>query len=157
MPANVYDAQSQRERTQLSQAVNQAIGRTDHLNDPEDDVLSKAAGLSGAPGSQPRRQGQKLDPLAPSESKRQYGSQGQGARSMADVLSTKIEQDEEEEMEIHNLQKQLASIQDALTQVKFKYEKRQLYELETKEKALQERLGKLRELQKERYSYDSLN
>lgn len=41
---------------------------------------------------------------------------------MADVLSTKIEQDQEEEMEIHNLQKQMKSIQDALSKAKFKYE-----------------------------------
>ena len=60
-------------------------------------------------------------------------------------------------MEIFNLQKQLANIQSALTKAKFKYEQRQLYELETKEKALKDRLVKLREFQKEKYSYDSLN
>lgn len=110
IPRNPYDAKSQQQRSKLSQAVNQAIGRTDHLNDPEEDVLSRAAGLNGAPGSQKRRQNQKLDPLLASDAMRQYASQGQGTRSMADVLSTKIEQDEEEEMEIFNLQKQLANI-----------------------------------------------
>jgi len=75
---------------------------------------------------------------------------------MADILSTKLEQDEEEEMEIFKLQRQLGDIQGTLQKAKFKYEQRQLYELEKREKELQGRLSKLRDLQKEKYNYDSL-
>ena len=153
-----YDLKSQQERTKLSQAVNQAIGRTEHLHDGQDDVLSRAAGLSGAPGSQQRSKNKKLEPLlhSPLGSHKDYASQGAGTKSMADILSTKLEQDEEEEMEIFKLQRQLGDIQGTLQKAKFKYEQRQLYELEKREKELQGRLSKLRDLQKEKYNYDSL-
>lgn len=52
IPRNPYDSQ-------LSQAVNKALGRTDHLGDPNEDILSRAAGLNM------QNRGSKLNSLYP--------------------------------------------------------------------------------------------
>ena len=46
----------------------------------------------------------------------------EGARSMADLLSSKLEHDEQEERVIQELQLQLNEVRDRLGQAKFKYE-----------------------------------
>ena len=53
--------------------------------------------------------------------------------SVADIIGGKIDADEKDEMKIYSLEKQLDSVKEQLGQAKFKYEKRQLYELNRKE------------------------
>lgn len=93
----------------MSKAANQALGREPNP-------------LFRTPGS--RRSGSKIDMM--------YSS-GQSSMSVADIIGGKIDADEKDEMKIYSLEKQLDSVKDQLGQAKFKYEKRQLYELNRKE------------------------
>ena len=77
-------------------------------------------------------------------------------KSTADVLSSKIGQDEEDETAIFELQNQLNNVKGKLDQAKFKYEQRQLYELDQQETRLVKRLQAIEEYKKENNNYDQI-
>lgn len=60
-----------------------------------------------------------------------------------DQLINKFENDQNEEVQIKTLEQQIHLMKDQLDNAKYKYEKRQLYELEKKEKELLDRVDDL--------------
>ena len=117
--------------------VNRALGNSNAYSNgylaqnPSADVIARAKAL-GKHG----RSSQLLEPLRD----RKLADDEVTHRHGDAIRSTKMDIDMEEEYRIHDLQNQLQSVQDQLKQAKFKYEQRQLYELENAEKALKNRL-----------------
>lgn len=119
-----YDAQSVAKRSNLSKAANQALAR-----DGTNPFYSRSPMINGS-----GKAGDRLEGLRSSQ---------QSSASMADLLAGKLDHDEQDEMAIFTLEKQLSDVRGQLDQAKFKYESRQLYELDRKEKKLKDRLAEV--------------
>jgi hypothetical protein len=75
---------------------------------------------------------------------------------VADLLAGKLDHDEQDEMAIFTLEQQLSEVKGQLGQAKFKYESRQLYELDQKEKNLKDRLAQAHQAQQQNKNYEDL-
>lgn len=132
-----YDAQSIAKRSNLSKAANQALGRGG-----VNPFYSRSPAANGAAKS-----GGKLEGLRNSQ---------QSSASVADLLAGKLDHDEQDEMAIFTLEQQLSDVKGQLDQAKFKYESRQLYELDQKEKNLKDRLAQVHQAQQQNKNYEDL-
>ena len=83
-------------------------------------------------------------------------SSQQSSASVADLLAGKLDHDEQDEMAIFTLEQQLSGVRGQLDQAKFKYESRQLYELDQKEQKLKERLAQVHQTQQQNKNYEDL-
>lgn len=71
-------------------------------------------------------------------------------------IDTKLQLDEADEMTIHQLEQELAQKRGLLDQAKYKYEQRQIYELNEQEKKLKERLQEIEKYQVQNTNYDDI-
>ena len=127
-----YDAKSIAVRSSLQRAADRAMG-------PSGGYTSKS----------PLVGGRKVDFLS-----RQNASDG--ARSVAQLHSDKLGHDEEDETAIYALQARLDEVKGQLGKAKFKYEQRQLYELDQQETRLVTRLQQIDEYSKQNSNNDAL-
>jgi len=117
-PRSNYDTQSVDKRTHISDAANIAIGRANaalnnpYYSSPLKKGSTRALGVNNVT----------IDDDARSVS-------SIVSRELDDILNSKLQQDELDEMQIYTLEQQLKDVKEELNQAKFKYEKRQLYEL----------------------------
>lgn len=71
-------------------------------------------------------------------------------------IDTKLELDEADEMTIHQLEEELARKKGILDNAKYKYEQRQIFELNEQERQLQDRLKEIEKHELKNKNYDSI-
>jgi hypothetical protein len=71
-------------------------------------------------------------------------------------IDAKLQLDEADEMTIYQLEQELAAKRGMLDQAKYKYEQRQIFELNEQEQKLKERLNEIDRYQREQKNYESL-